>query len=274
MVGLGLLIGVFIGMPIGGADMPVVISLLNSYAGLASSATGFVLGNNVLIIAGALDGASGFLLSVLMSRAMNRSFANVLFGAFGGGEQAAATLRAAGEKTVRPITAEDAAIQLAYARLVIVVPGYGMAVAQAQHQVAELAEMIEKRGGTVKYAIHPVAGRMPGHMNVLLAEANVPYPQLKEMDEANPEFSRTDVAVVVGANDVVNPDARNNQGSPIYGMPILNVDDAQTVVVLKRSMNPGFAGIENPLFYNPKTVMLFGDAKASIAQLAQDVKAL
>src|SRR2546428_963096 len=273
MVGLGLLIGVFIVMPIGGADMPVVISLLNSYAGLASSATGFVLGNNVLIIAGALDGASGFLLSVLMSRAMNRSFTNVLFGAFGGGEQAAATLRAAGEKTVRPITAEDAAIQLAYARLVIVVPGYGMAVAQGQHQGAELAEMIEKRGGPGEEAIHPLAGRMPGHMNVLLAEANVPYDQLKEMDQINDEFKSTDVALVVGANDVVNPAAHNSPGSPIYGMPILNADEAKNIVFMKRSMRPGFAGIDNELLYDPKTVMLFGDAKDSLMKLVAAVKA-
>src|SRR5207249_554469 len=218
MVGLGLLIGVFIVMPIGGADMPVVISLLNSYAGLASSATGFAIGNNVLIIAGALDGASGFLLSILMSKAMNRSFANVLFGAFGGGEAPAAGPRSAANLTYYSITAEDAAMQLAYARLVIVVPGYGLAVAQAQHQVRELAELIEKRGGEVKYAIHPVAGRMPGHMNVLLAEANVPYNQLYDMDEVNGEFDRADVALVIGANDVVNPAARNDKASPIYGM--------------------------------------------------------
>ena len=272
MVGLGLLIGVFIVMPIGGADMPVVISLLNSYAGLASSATGFVLGNNVLIIAGALDGASGFLLSVLMSRAMNRSFTNVLFGAFGGGEQAAATLRAAGDKTVRPITPEDAAIQLAYARLVIVVPGYGMAVAQAQHQVRELAELIERRGGTVKYAIHPVAGRMPGHMNVLLAEANVPYDRLYDMDAINGEFANADVALVIGANDVVNPAARNEPSSPIYGMPILNVDQAQNIIVIKRSMKPGFAGIDNELYLDPKTGMLFGDAKEAVSRVVSELK--
>src|SRR2546422_9142378 len=222
--------------------MPVVISLLNSYAGLASSATGFVLGNNVLIIAGALDGASGFLLSVLMSRAMNRSFTNVLFGAFGGGEQAAATLRAAGEKTVRPITAGDAAIQLAYARLVIVVPGYGMAVAQAQHQGAGLAEMIEKRGGTVEDAIHPVPGRRPGDMNVLLARGDGPHDPLYDMEDINTEFENADVALVIGANDVVNPAARNERASPIYGMPILDVDKAKSIIVLKRSMNPGFAG--------------------------------
>src|SRR5881628_2550605 len=272
MIGLGLLIGVMMVLPIGGADMPVVVSLLNSYAGLAASATGFAIGNNVLIIAGALDGASGFLLSVLMSRAMNRSFANVLFGAFGGGEQAAVTLRAAGEKTVRPITAGDAAIQLAYARLVIVVPGYGMAVAQAQHQVAELAEMIEKRGGTVKYAIHPVAGRMPGHMNVLLAEANVPYDRLYDMEDINTEFENADVALVIGANDVVNPAARNEPASPIYGMPILDVDKAKSIIVLKRSMNPGFAGIENELFYHPKCSMLFGNAKDSLVKLIGEIK--
>ncbi len=212
---------------------------------------------------------------MMMGRAMNRSIGNVLFGAFGqvtAGAAAAATSDGGGH--VRSATAEDVAVMLAYAHKVVFVPGYGLAVAQAQHDVRALADLLEAKGVEVSYAIHPVAGRMPGHMNVLLAEANVPYPQLKEMDDANPEFSRTDVALVVGANDVVNPDARNNQSSPIYGMPILNVDDAQTVVVLKRSMNPGFAGIENPLFYNPKTVMLFGDAKASIVQLAQDVESL
>ena len=221
-----------------------------------------------------LVGASGTLLTLMMARAMNRSVANVLFGAFGQVSEAAAAVAAGDGGAVRSATAEDVAVMLAYAHKVVFVPGYGLAVAQAQHDVRQLADLLESKGVEVSYAIHPVAGRMPGHMNVLLAEANVPYPQLKEMDEANPEFSRTDVAVVVGANDVVNPDARNNQGSPIYGMPILNVDDAQTVVVLKRSMNPGFAGIENPLFYNPKTVMLFGDAKASIDQLIADVKPL
>ncbi|MSR07809.1 MAG: NAD(P)(+) transhydrogenase (Re/Si-specific) subunit beta [Gemmatimonadetes bacterium] len=272
MIGIGLLIGVLLVLPIGGADMPVVISLLNSYAGLASAATGFVLSNNVLIIAGALDGASGFLLSVLMSKAMNRSFANVLFGAFGGGEQAAGAKQLAAGTTVREISAEDAALQLGFARLVIIVPGYGMAVAQAQHQVRELADMIHKKGGTVKYAIHPVAGRMPGHMNVLLAEANVPYDQLYDMDQINDEFERADVALVVGANDVVNPAARTDPGSPIYGMPILNVDKAQHVIVLKRSMNPGFAGIENNLFYLPKTSMLFGHAKESIQKVINELK--
>ena len=271
MVLVGLAVGVLIVIPIGGADMPVVISLLNSYAGLASSATGFVLGNNVLIIAGALDGASGFILSILMSKAMNRSFTNVLFGAFGTPAAATGAASTAG-LSVRPISVEDAAAQLAYAREVIIVPGYGMAVAQAQHQVRELAELIEKRGGEVKFAIHPVAGRMPGHMNVLLAEANVPYDKLLEMEEINDQFSRADVALVIGANDVVNPAARNDPSSPIYGMPILNADQAQSVIVLKRSMNPGFAGIENALFYDPKCSLLFGDAKASLSKLVAEVK--
>ena len=266
--------GVLFVLPIGGADMPVVISLLNAFTGLAAAATGFELENNVLIVSGMLVGASGTLLTLLMSRAMNRSITNVLFGAFGqvSGQPAAAAETDGG--TVRSASPEDVAVMLAYANKVVFVPGYGLAVAQAQHDVRQLADLLEEKGVEVSYAIHPVAGRMPGHMNVLLAEANVPYPQLKEMDDANPEFGRTDVVLVVGANDVVNPDARNNQGSPIYGMPILNVDQAQTVVVLKRSMNPGFAGIENPLFYNPKTVMLFGDAKDSIAKLIGDVKAL
>jgi NAD(P) transhydrogenase subunit beta len=271
MVLVGLAVGVLIVIPIGGADMPVVISLLNSYAGLASAATGFALGNNVLIIAGALDGASGFLLSILMSKAMNRSFANVLFGAFGT-PVAAGEGTAAVDKTVRGISVEDVAAQLAYAREVIVVPGYGMAVAQAQHQVAELAELLEKRGVEVKFAIHPVAGRMPGHMNVLLAEANVPYDKLFEMAEINDEFSRADVALVIGANDVVNPAARNDPSSPIYGMPILNADQAKSVIVLKRSMNPGFAGIENPLFYDPQCAILFGDAKSSLLKLLTAVR--
>ena len=270
MIGLAALIGIFMVLPIGGADMPVVISLLNSYAGLASSATGFAIGNNVLIIAGALDGASGFILSIIMSKAMNRSFGNIIFGAFGAA--APKSTKTAAGLSVRSITAEDAAIQLAYAKLVIIVPGYGLAVAQAQHQVRELAELIEKKGGEVKYAIHPVAGRMPGHMNVLLAEANVPYDRLYDMDEINPEFERADVCLVIGANDVVNPAARNDPGSPIYGMPILNADKAQRVIVLKRSMNPGFAGIENELFYNEKTSMLFGDAKASLSKLVAEVK--
>ncbi|HZY02588.1 MAG TPA: NAD(P)(+) transhydrogenase (Re/Si-specific) subunit beta [Anaeromyxobacteraceae bacterium] len=270
MVGLGLCFGVSLVLPIGGADMPVVISLLNSYAGLASSATGFAIDNNVLIIAGALDGASGFILSVIMSRAMNRSFRNVLFGAFGAPQPAAAA--GSVERTVRSITAEDAAIQLAWARKLIVVPGYGMAVAQCQHQVRELAELVEKNGGEVIFAIHPVAGRMPGHMNVLLAEANVPYDRLKDLDQVNGEFKNADVALVIGANDVVNPAARNDPSSPIHGMPILNVDEARSVIVMKRSMNPGFAGIDNALFYLPRTSMLFGDAKGSLEKLLAEVK--
>jgi NAD(P) transhydrogenase subunit beta len=274
VVGGGALFGVLFVLPIGGADMPVVISLLNAFTGLAVAIGGFELKNNVLIVAGMLVGASGTLLTMLMGRAMNRSIGNLLFGAFGQVTAEAAAVAAGDGGTVRSASAEDVAVMLAYAHKVVFVPGYGLAVAQAQHDVRQLADLLEEKGVEVSYAIHPVAGRMPGHMNVLLAEANVPYPQLKEMDEANPEFSRTDVAVVVGANDVVNPDARANRGSPIYGMPILNVDDAQAVVVLKRSMNPGFAGIENPLFYNPKTVMLFGDAKESITKLAADVKNL
>ncbi len=273
MVVVGLAVGVLIVLPIGGADMPVVISLLNSYAGLASSATGFAIGNNVLIIAGALDGASGFLLSILMSKAMNRSFANVLFGAFGGGDTVAAKPGEKRDLTVHSISADDAAMQLAHSRLVIVVPGYGMAVAQAQHAVREMAELIEKRGGEVKYAIHPVAGRMPGHMNVLLAEANVPYDRLYDMDEINGEFQRADVALVIGANDVVNPAARNDPSSPIHGMPILNVDQAQRVIVIKRSMNPGFAGVENELFYQPNTAMLFGDGKKAVLDIVAAIKA-
>jgi NAD(P) transhydrogenase subunit beta len=268
-----LLFGVLFVLPIGGADMPVVISLLNAFTGLAAAATGFELENNVLIVSGMLVGASGTLLTILMGRAMNRSIANVLFGAFGQLAPAAAGAAAgATDGQVRSASAEDVAVMLAYAHKVVFVPGYGMAVAQAQHDVRALADLLESRGVEVSYAIHPVAGRMPGHMNVLLAEANVPYPQLKEMEDANGEFGRTDVALVIGANDVVNPDARNNQGSPIYGMPILNVDQSQQVVVLKRSMNPGFAGVDNPLFLNPKTVMLFGDAKQSIEKLAASVK--
>ena len=274
LIATSLAFGVLFVLPIGGADMPVVISLLNAFTGLAVAAGGFELENNVLIVSGMLVGASGTFLTMMMGKAMNRSIANVLFGAFGTVSAEAAAVAAGDGRSVRSASAEDVAVMLAYAHKVVFVPGYGLAVAQAQHDVRALADLLEEKGVEVSYAIHPVAGRMPGHMNVLLAEANVPYPQLKEMEDANPEFARTDVAVVVGANDVVNPDARSNHGSPIYGMPILNVDDAQTVVVLKRSMNPGFAGIENPLFYNPKTVMLFGDAKASIVQLAQDVKNL
>jgi NAD(P) transhydrogenase subunit beta len=275
LLGAAAAFGVLFVLPIGGADMPVVISLLNAFTGLAAAATGFELENNVLIVSGMLVGASGTLLTLLMSRAMNRSIANVLFGAFGQiTPQAAAAAASTDGGTVRSASAEDVAVMLTYAHKVVIVPGYGMAVAQAQHEVRQLADLLEAKGVDVSYAIHPVAGRMPGHMNVLLAEANVPYPQLKEMDEANPDFPRTDVALIIGANDVVNPDARNNQGSPIYGMPILNVDQAQSVVVLKRSMNPGFAGIENPLFLNPKTVMLFGDAKDSVDRLIADVKSL
>ena len=273
MIVLALFLGVFMVLPIGGADMPVVVSLLNSYAGLASSATGFAIQNNVLIICGALDGASGFLLSILMSKAMNRSFGNVLFGAFGSPPAAAAGAQAK-DLTVRSVTPEDAAIRMAYASSVIVVPGYGMAVAQAQHVVRELADLLEKRGVTVKYAIHPVAGRMPGHMNVLLAEANVPYDRLYDMEDINSEFPQADVALVIGANDVVNPAARSDPSSPIHGMPILDVDKSKGVIVLKRSMNPGFAGIENHLFYAPNTSMLFGDAKSSLTRLVSEVKAL
>ena len=270
MVGLAALFGMLFVMPIGGADMPVVVALLNSYAGLAACATGFAIGNQVLIIAGALDGASGFILSILMSKAMNRSFGNVLFGAFGASTTASGA-KGAGMQ-VRSINVEDAAIQLAYAQLVIIIPGYGMAVAQAQHQVRELAEIIERRGGEVKYAIHPVAGRMPGHMNVLLAEANIPYDKLYDMDEINSEFERTDVVLVIGANDVVNPAARTDKSSPIYGMPILDADKARSIIVLKRSMAAGFAGIENELFYDQKTSMLFGDAKTSLTSLITEMK--
>ncbi|MFM9129030.1 MAG: NAD(P)(+) transhydrogenase (Re/Si-specific) subunit beta [Candidatus Limnocylindrus sp.] len=270
---LALVIGVTLVLPIGGADMPVVVSLLNSYAGLAASATGFAIGNNILIVAGALDGASGFILSILMSKAMNRSFANVLFGAFGG-EKAAVSAKSAEGLTTRSVTPEDAAMRIGYARNVIIVPGYGMAVAQAQHAVRELAELIEKRGGRVRFAIHPVAGRMPGHMNVLLAEANVPYDHLFDLDEINEEFQTCDVALVLGANDVTNPAAKSDPGSPIYGMPILNVQDAEQVIVVKRGMATGFAGIENELFYLDKTSMLFGDAKSVLSEVVTEVKGL
>jgi len=271
--------GVLFVLPIGGADMPVVISLLNAFTGLAAAATGFVLHNNVLIVSGALVGASGTLLTTLMGRAMNRSIANVLFGAFGSvtvdpGAGAAAAAAAGNGGTVRSASADDVAIMLAYAKRVVVVPGYGLAVAQAQHDVRALADLLEERGVDVRYAIHPVAGRMPGHMNVLLAEANVPYPQLFEMEQINPEFPRTDVALVIGANDVTNPAARSTPSSPIYGMPILDVDRATNVVVLKRSMSPGFAGIDNELYTDPRTVMLFGDAKESVLRLVGSIKAL
>jgi NAD(P) transhydrogenase subunit beta len=274
LVAASALFGVLFVLPIGGADMPVVISLLNAFTGLAVAAGGFELENNVLIVAGMLVGASGTLLTLMMARAMNRSVANVLFGAFGQLTAATGAGVAGTDGTVRPTTADDVAVMLAYAQKVVVVPGYGMAVAQAQHDVRALADLLEEKGVEVTYAIHPVAGRMPGHMNVLLAEANVPYPSLKEMEDANAEFPRTDVSLVIGANDVVNPDARNNAGSPIYGMPILNVDQSKAVIVLKRSMNPGFAGIDNPLFVEPNTMMLFGDAKDSVAKLAAAVKTL
>ncbi len=270
MVGLAFVFGLLLVMPIGSADMPVVMSLLNSYAGLASAATGFVLSNKVLIIAGTLDGFSGFILSILMCRAMNRSMTNVLFGAFG----SAATAAASGEQhgTMREVSLEDVATQLAYANKVVFVPGYGLATAQAQHAVRELADVLEKRGVTVKYGIHPVAGRMPGHMNVLLAEANVPYSSLYELEQINPEFPTTDVAVVIGANDVVNPDARDNPASPIAGMPILEVDRSKSVVVLKRGQGKGFSGLENPLFFKPVTGMLYGDAKDTLTRLVQAVQ--
>jgi proton-translocating NAD(P)+ transhydrogenase subunit beta len=269
-----LLLGVLFVLPIGGADMPVVISLLNSFTGVAVAITGFELGSNLLIICGALVGASGTILTVAMSRAMNRPLTNVLFGAFGstGGMEIAAA--GGGPQQIRSTSADDVAVMLAYAAKVIFVPGYGMAVAQAQHSVKALADQLEKRGVKVLYAIHPVAGRMPGHMNVLLAEANVPYNQLLDMEDANPEFPTADVALVIGANDVTNPAARNVASSPIYGMPILDVDKAANVVVLKRSMRSGFAGIENPLYEMPNCSMLFGDAKASIDALTAAVKAL
>ena len=274
---ISLILGVLFVLPIGGADTPVVISLLNSFSGLAASAAGFVLGNDMLIIAGALVGASGLILTQIMCKAMNRSLLNVLFGAFGGGNTATASGGAktgGAQKSHRSVDAEEGAMMLGYARSVVVVPGYGMAVAQAQHAVRELADQLEKNGVEVKYAIHPVAGRMPGHMNVLLAEANVPYSQLYDMDDINPEFERADVALVIGANDVVNPDARDNPGSPIYGMPILQVDRAKSTIVIKRSMNPGFAGIDNELFYKDKTMMLFGSAKDVVTDLVANVKEL
>jgi NAD(P) transhydrogenase subunit beta len=273
IVAAGLIFGVTMVLPIGGADMPVVISLLNALTGTAAAMAGFVIGNPVLIIAGALVGASGTILTNLMATAMNRSVLNILAGGFGTGDSAAGATVSAGGASVREISADDAAIQLAYAQSVIIVPGYGLAVAQAQHQVRELAELLESKGVDVKYAIHPVAGRMPGHMNVLLAEANVPYPQLKEMDEINPDFERCDVALVVGANDVTNPAARH-PGSPVSGMPILDVDHAKSIIVIKRSMGRGYAGIDNELYSNPKTGMLFADAKEGLAALTAAVKAV
>jgi H+-translocating NAD(P) transhydrogenase subunit beta len=269
IVGIPLLFGVLMIIPIGGADMPTVISLLNSYAGLSAAAMGFVLNSKLLIVAGALDGASGFILSVNMSKAMNRSFSNVLFGAFG--QEQAAAAGATEARSVRSATAEEAAAILAAANKVVIVPGYGMAVAQAQHKVRELYDALTKRGVDVKFGIHPVAGRMPGHMNVLLAEADIPYDKLLDMDEINGDFPQTDVALVIGANDVTNPAARNDTSSPIYGMPILDVDKAHTVMVIKRSMNPGFAGIDNPLYYLDRTLMLFGDAKSFVNSIVHEL---
>jgi H+-translocating NAD(P) transhydrogenase subunit beta len=269
------LLGLFVVLPIGGADMPVVISLLNAFTGLSAAATGMALNNTSLIVAGMIVGASGTILTRLMADAMNRSIPAIVAGGFGGGGPiAAAAGDGAIDKTARSTSAADAAIQMAYANQVIVVPGYGMAVAQAQHAVREMAKQLEARGIEVKYAIHPVAGRMPGHMNVLLAEADVPYDQLREMDDVNGEFARTDVSLVIGANDVTNPAANTNPESPIYGMPILNVNQSHSTIVLKRSMNPGFAGIENELYYDPKTSMLFGDAKASVQAITEELKAL
>ena len=269
IVGIPLLFGVLMIIPIGGADMPTVISLLNSYAGLSAAAMGFVLDSKLLIIAGALDGASGFILSVNMSKAMNRSFSNVLFGAFG--QEQVSSVGAREARPVKSATAEEAAAILAAANKVVIVPGYGMAVAQAQHKVRELYDALTKRGVDVKFGIHPVAGRMPGHMNVLLAEADIPYDKLLDMGEVNPDFPQTDVALVIGANDVTNPAARSDSSSPIHGMPILDVDKARTVMVIKRSMAPGFAGIDNPLYYLDKTLMLFGDAKSFVGAIVREL---
>ena len=269
MVGVALLFGVLLVTPIGGADMPTVISLLNSYAGLSAALLGFVLNSKVLVVAGALDGSSGFILSVIMSKAMNRSFTNVMFGAFG--QLQVSAKAAAEEKVVRSASAEEAASILSGATKVVIVPGYGMAVAQAQHKVRELYDALTKRGVDVKFGIHPVAGRMPGHMNVLLAEADIPYDRLFDMDDINSELPLTDVALVIGANDVTNPAARNEPGSPIYGMPIIDVDKARTVMVIKRGMSPGFAGIDNPLYYLDKTLMLFGDAKAFVGDIVREL---
>ncbi len=276
MVALASLLGILFVIPIGGGDMPVVISLLNSLSGLAAAAAGFVVVNNMLIIAGALVGASGLILTQIMCKGMNRSLASVLFGAFGGGDSggAASTSGLSGDEVVRSVGAEEAAMMLGYARNVVIIPGYGMAVAQAQHAVKELSDYLEGMGVEVKFAIHPVAGRMPGHMNVLLAEANVPYPQLYDMDDINPLFDQTDVALVIGANDVVNPAARTDSGSPIYGMPILEVERAKNTIVIKRSMGTGFSGVQNELFFKDKTMMLFGSAKEVVAQLASEVKQL
>ncbi|MDJ0517405.1 MAG: NAD(P)(+) transhydrogenase (Re/Si-specific) subunit beta [Trichodesmium sp. MO_231.B1] len=276
LVGVSLVLGIMFVIPIGGGDMPVVISLLNSFSGLAASAAGFVVMNNMLIIAGALVGASGIILTVIMCKGMNRSLTNVLFAAFGTGEGGGAAAGAGGktDKSVHSIDPEEGAMMLGYARSVVIVPGYGMAVAQAQHSVRELSDQLEGLGVEVKYAIHPVAGRMPGHMNVLLAEANVPYPQLYDMDDINPQFDQADVALVIGANDVVNPAARADQNSPIYGMPILDVDRAKHTIVIKRGLSTGFAGVDNDLFYKDKTMMLFGSAKDMVAKLVSEVKQL
>jgi H+-translocating NAD(P) transhydrogenase subunit beta len=273
---VSLILGVMFVIPIGGGDMPVVISLLNSFSGLAAAAAGFVVMNNMLIIAGALVGASGIILTEIMCKAMNRSLISVLFGAFGGGGVSGVAGGGAGttDQTVRSIDPEEGAMMLGYARSVVIVPGYGMAVAQAQHSVRELADQLERMGVEVKYAIHPVAGRMPGHMNVLLAEANVPYEQLYDMDDINPQFDQTDVALVIGANDVVNPAARSDANSPIYGMPILEVDRAKQTIVIKRGMSAGFAGVDNELFYKSKTTMLFGSAKDMVSKLVSEVKQL
>ena len=269
IVGLATILGFMLVIPIGGADMPVVISLLNSYSGVAAAMTGFVLSNNVLIISGALVGASGLILTNIMCKAMNRSLANVLFGAVGtdGGGGAAGD-----RKSVTEYSIEDAAMVLESAQSIIIVPGYGLAVAQAQHVLHELASVLMERGATVRYAIHPVAGRMPGHMNVLLAEANVPYDMLYEMDDINEDFKNTDVALVIGANDVINPAARTQKDSPLYGMPILNVDQARSIMIIKRSLSPGFAGVDNELFYDPKTMMVFGDAKKVVTELLRELK--
>jgi NAD(P) transhydrogenase subunit beta len=271
---LALLLGVLQVLPIGGADMPVVISVLNSCTGLAAALTGFAMRNMSMIIAGTLVGAAGSLLTVLMCKAMNRSLAKVVFGSFGLAPKGAAAAAGQGDQTMREIAASECAIMMGYARKVIIIPGYGLAVAQGQHLVHELEQMLEKRGVEVKYAIHPVAGRMPGHMNVLLAEADVPYPKLLDMEEINPEFEQADVSLIIGANDVVNPAARTDAGSPIYGMPILNADKAKNVIVIKRGRGAGFAGIENALFYQPKTRMLFGDAKKALQELITEVRGL
>jgi NAD(P) transhydrogenase subunit beta len=268
------ILGNMVVLPIGGADMPVVISLLNAFTGLSAAATGVALSNPVMIVAGMIVGASGTILTNLMAKAMNRSVPAIVAGGFGGTVAAPVGAAADGGGTVRSTSAQDVAIQLSYARQVVIAPGYGMAVAQAQHAVRELERALEAKGVTVKFAIHPVAGRMPGHMNVLLAEADVPYDLLREMDEINPEFPRTDVTLVIGANDVTNPAAKNEPGSPIYGMPILEVDKSGSIVVLKRSMASGFAGIDNPLFYDPKTALLFGDAKQSVSEITSEVQAL